>query len=334
MIPSHVMQLDKFPLTPNGKIDRKALPAPEGKLSSGVDYVAPRNETEQRLAEIWQAILHVTEVGVHDHFFDLGGHSLRAMTLVSQIHRQFEVVVSLRDVFQHPTLEAMAKIIASNETSAFTAIQPATERPYYPVSSAQKRMYVLSQMEGAGSSYNLPVVLRLEGKLDRERLTAVMHQLVARHESLRTSFELVEGEAVQVIHPSVTFTIGEKKALESEVSALVEAFIRPFELSQAPFLRVELIELDDAQHVLLLDMPHIISDGVSMGVLVDDFMKLYAGKHWLPADSVQGLCRVGTSTARKRRACGACSILAAHLRRRVAGAAVADRPAKTGRAQL
>ena len=170
MIPSHVMQLDKLPLTPNGKIDRKALPAPEGKLSSGVDYVAPRNETEQRLAEIWQAILHVTEVGVHDHFFDLGGHSLRAMTLVSQIHRQFEVVVSLRDVFQHPTLEAMAKIIASSETSAFTAIQPATEQPYYPVSSAQKRMYVLSQMEGAGSSYNLPVVLRLEGELDRERL--------------------------------------------------------------------------------------------------------------------------------------------------------------------
>ena len=109
-----------------------------------------------------------------------------------------------------------------------------------------------------------------------------MHQLVARHESLRTSFELIEGEAVQVIHPSVTFAIGEKKALESEVSALVEAFIRPFELSQAPLLRVELIELDDAQHLLLLDMPHIISDGVSMGVLVDDFMKLYAGEELSP----------------------------------------------------
>ena len=105
MIPAHFVQLDKLPLTPNGKIDRKALPAPDGKLSTGVAYVAPRSETEQALAEIWQEILGAAQVSVHDNFFDLGGHSLRAMTLVSRIHQQFEVEVSLRDVFGHPTLE-------------------------------------------------------------------------------------------------------------------------------------------------------------------------------------------------------------------------------------
>ena len=147
MIPAHFVQLEKLPLTPNGKIDRKALPAPDGKLSTGVAYVAPRSETEQALAEIWQEILGAAQVGVQDNFFDLGGHSLRAMTLVSHIHQQFEVEVSLRDVFGHPTLEALATVIAGQEKSAYAAIPQAKEQPYYPVSSAQKRMYVLSQME-------------------------------------------------------------------------------------------------------------------------------------------------------------------------------------------
>ena len=150
MIPAHFVQLEKLPLTPNGKIDRKALPAPDGKLSTGVAYVAPRSETEQALAEIWQELLGAAQVGAQDNFFDLGGHSLRAMTLVSRIHQQFEVEVSLRDVFGHPTLEGLAAVIAAQAKSAYAAIQPAKEQPHYPVSSAQKRMYVLSQMEGCG----------------------------------------------------------------------------------------------------------------------------------------------------------------------------------------
>ncbi|SFJ93142.1 amino acid adenylation domain-containing protein, partial [Paenibacillus sp. UNC496MF] len=278
MIPAHFVQLEKLPLTPNGKIDRKALPAPDGRLSTGVAYVAPRTETERRLAAIWQEILHAEQVGVHDNFFDLGGHSLRATALVSRIHRQFEVEVSLREVFQQPTLEALAAVIASKETSAFAAIQPAAARPYYPLSSAQKRMYVLSQLEGAEQSYNMPVVMRIEGELDRERLEHALNRLIERHESLRTSFELVEGEAMQLIHPSVPFAISEKRATEAEADALVAAFIRPFDLSQAPLLRVALIELGEERHMLLLDMPHIVSDGVSMEILVNEFTKLFAGE--------------------------------------------------------
>ncbi|RED56619.1 non-ribosomal peptide synthetase [Cohnella lupini] len=282
MIPSRFMQLDKFPLTPNGKIDRKALPEHDGKVTTNMAYVAPRTQTERQLATIWEEILHVSQAGVHDNFFDLGGHSLRAMTLVSRIHKQFEVEANLRDVFQYPTLESLAAMIARQATSTFTAIHPAAERPYYPLSSAQKRMYVLSQMEGAGTSYNMPVLLRLEGKLDRMRLSLAIIRMIAQHESLRTSFELTEGEVVQVVHPFVPFAINEKKAAETEVDALVKAFIRPFDLSQAPLLRVELIELAEEYHVLLLDMPHIISDGVSLGFLVEDFTKLYAGESLSP----------------------------------------------------
>ena len=278
MIPSQFMQLKKLPLTPNGKIDRKALPAPDGKLSTGMAYVAPRNETEQVLAEIWQELLGVAQVGVHDNFFDLGGHSLKAMMLISRIHRQFEVEVGLRDVFRHPVLKELAAVIAVQGKSEYATISQVEERPYYPVSSAQKRMYVLSEMEGAGTSYNTPFVLRLEGKLDRERLKAAMNQLIARHEALRTSFELSGEDVVQIIHPSVAFTLGEKRCTEAEAKARVEAFIRPFDLTQAPLLRVEVLQLAEENHLLLLDMHHIISDGVSMGVFVEEFARLYTGE--------------------------------------------------------
>ena len=286
MIPAHFVQLEKLPLTPNGKIDRKALPAPDGKLSTGVVYVAPRSETERALAEIWQEILGAAQVGAQDNFFDLGGHSLRAMTLVSRIHQQFEVEVSLRDVFGHPTLEALAAVIAAQEKSAYAAIPQAKEQPHYPVSSAQKRMYVLSQMEDVGTSYNMPFVLQLEGGLDHERLSEAMNGLIARHESLRTSFELVEGEVVQIVHPAVAFTIGQKRCSEAEAKQQVEAFIRPFDLTQAPLLRVEVLQVAEEKHLLLLDMPHIISDGVSMGVLIREFTELYAGEV-LPALRIQ-----------------------------------------------
>ena len=286
MIPAYFVQLEKLPLTPNGKIDRRALPAPDGKLSTGVAYVAPRSETEQALAEIWQELLGAAQVGAQDNFFDLGGHSLRAMTLVSRIHQQFEVEVSLRDVFGHPTLEGLAAVIGAQEKSAYAAIPQAKEQSHYPVSSAQKRMYVLSQMEGAGTSYNMPAVLQLEGKLDQERLSEAMNGLIARHESLRTSFELVEGEVVQIVHPDVAFTISQKRCSEAEAKQQVEAFIRPFDLTQAPLLRVEVLQVAEEKHLLLLDMPHIISDGVSMGVLVEEFTQLYAGES-LPALRIQ-----------------------------------------------
>ena len=278
MVPAYFVQLEKLPLTPNGKLDRKALPVPEGGLTSGVDYVAPRNETEAALASLWQDLLGVAQVGIHDNFFELGGHSLKAMTLLSRLQRELSVSLSLGDVFRHPTLEGMAEAAASREKTAYAAIQPVAEQEYYPVSSTQKRMYVLSELEGAGLSYNMPVVLQLEGEVDRGRLEQAMTKLTRRHEALRTSFEMREGEVVQIVHPQVDLTLSVKEATEGEAKAHVEAFIRPFDLSLAPLLRAELIQLAPQWHLLLFDMHHIISDGVSMSVLVEEFTKLYTGE--------------------------------------------------------
>ena len=278
MVPAYFVQLEKFPLTQNGKLDRKALPAPEGQLSTGVVYVAPRNETEQLLANIWQDVLGVSEVGIHDSFFELGGHSLKAMTLLSRMRRELGVDIALGELFRHPTLEALAEAAASVEKTEYAAIRPVAERPYYPVSSAQKRMYVLRQLEGAGQSYNMPIVLQLEGTTDRQRVEQAMQSLIVRHESLRTSFAMNEGEAVQIVHPEVTFAVSTKLATEAETEQVVAAFVRPFDLSVAPLLRTELVELASERHLLLVDIHHIVSDGVSMGVLVEEFMKLYAGE--------------------------------------------------------
>ncbi|WP_141695416.1 phosphopantetheine-binding protein, partial [Paenibacillus polymyxa] len=184
MIPTYVVQLDRFPLTPNGKIDRKALPAPEARLEGGLEYVAPRTPLEAKLAQIWQDVLKLSSVGVTDSFFDVGGHSLRATTLVAKIHQELDSRITLREVFQHFTIEQQAQLIATHGTDTYTVIPAAAKQAYYPVSSAQKRLYILSHLEGGDLSYNMPGVLTVEGPLQADRLEDAFRQLIARHETL------------------------------------------------------------------------------------------------------------------------------------------------------
>nr|WP_325050181.1 condensation domain-containing protein [Cohnella faecalis] len=285
MIPSFFVRVEQMPLTPNGKLDRKALPSPEGTLERGTVYEAPRNALEETLANIWQGVLGVSAIGIADNFFELGGHSLKATTLVSRIHKELNVQVPLREVFQSPTIKELAQAIRGMEAHAYASIEPAPLREYYPVSSAQKRMYILSQLQGAEQSYNMPGAVMMEGKVDRERFERAFRQLIARHEALRTSFEWVEGEPAQRIHPEVDFEISYKKAEEGGLRQIAE-FIRAFDLGQAPLLRVGLLELEPERQVLLYDMHHIISDGVSMDILVREFVGLYGGQT-LPAPRLQ-----------------------------------------------
>nr|WP_233567733.1 condensation domain-containing protein [Cohnella faecalis] len=285
MIPSFFVRVEQMPLTPNGKLDRKALPSPEGTLERGTVYEAPRNALEETLANIWQGVLGVSAIGITDNFFELGGHSLKATTLVSRIHKELNVQVPLREVFQSPTIKELAQAIRGMEAHAYASIEPAPLREYYPVSSAQKRMYILSQLQGAEQSYNMPGAVMMEGKVDRERFERAFRQLIARHEALRTSFEWVEGEPAQRIHLEVDFEISYKKAEEDGLRQIAE-FIRAFDLGQAPLLRVGLLELEPERQVLLYDMHHIISDGVSMDILVREFVGLYGGQT-LPAPRLQ-----------------------------------------------
>ncbi|UHA73609.1 non-ribosomal peptide synthetase [Paenibacillus sp. 481] len=287
MIPSHFVQLERMPLTSNGKIDRKALPAPEGNAQAGIEYVAPRTKIEEQLVHIWEEVLGVTTIGVKHNFFDIGGHSLRATTLVAKIHKQLKINVQLSDVFEYPTIEQMALVLSSKEEGSYVNI-PAlseieSEREYYPVSSAQKRMYILSHMEGGQINYNMPGALIIEGKLDRLRLEQAFQQLIDRHETLRTYFDLIDGEPVQRIDRHVEFAIEYGQASHEEAAQVqVSNFVRPFNLAQAPLLRVGVIELEQQRHILLHDMHHIISDGVSTEILVQEFMRLYGGQQLSP----------------------------------------------------
>ncbi|MEK5321778.1 amino acid adenylation domain-containing protein [Paenibacillus sp. FSL L8-0644] len=282
MIPSYFVQLERMPLTTNGKVDRKALPEPQGGIQTGVEYVAPRNRTESQLVKIWEEVLGYSGIGVLDNFFDLGGHSLRATTLVSKVHQELNVELPLRDVFRYSTIEEMALAISSIGEQSFSSIPLAGARAYYPLSSAQKRLFILNQLEGADQSYNMPGVLLLEGSIDRSLLEKAFRGLIARHETLRTGFEIVQGEAVQRIYESVDFAVEYRRASEEEAPEVVQAFIRPFDLAKPPLLRAELVGLAAERYLLMFDMHHIVSDGVSMDVLVEELVRLYGGESLEP----------------------------------------------------
>ncbi|MGW8443542.1 non-ribosomal peptide synthase/polyketide synthase [Paenibacillus sp. S33] len=282
MIPSYFVELERLPLTPNGKIDRKALPAPEGGASAGREYVAPRTELEAKLVAIWQDVLGPVTIGVTDNFFDLGGHSLRATTLVSKVHKELSVDLPLRDVFRHSTIEAMAEAISQLERQEHLSIPVLDKRDYYPLSSVQKRLYIQQQMEGAELSYNMSGMTVLVGRLERNQFEAALKGLIARHEILRTGFEMVDGEPVQRVYPDLKFAVEYTKATESETKSIVDGFVRVFDLERPPLLRVGLVEWEAERHLLMLDIHHIVTDGMSMGIFVEELLRLYNGENLEP----------------------------------------------------
>ncbi|MEG9914921.1 condensation domain-containing protein, partial [Bacillus paralicheniformis] len=240
MMPSAFIEMEKWPVTPSGKLDRKALPAPDGAAERRA-YTAPQTITEMKLAKLWEEVLKYGPAGTHDHFFEQGGHSLKATALVSRIAKAFGVQVPLKEIFAKPTLEELAAVIQELDESPHAAIEPADKQDTYPVSSAQKRMYVLQQLEDGGVGYNMPAALKLTGPLDRARLDEVFRQLIRRHESLRTSFETgADGEPVQRIHDDVPFQLMELVAAED--------FVRPFRLQEAPLFRAALVKEAEESH--------------------------------------------------------------------------------------
>ncbi|OMF83967.1 non-ribosomal peptide synthetase [Paenibacillus sp. FSL R7-0273] len=281
MIPSYFVELEQLPLNNNGKVDRKALPAPDREAYT-ISYEAPRNTLETQLAELFAVVLGVNEVGISDSFFERGGHSLRALTLVSRIHQQLAIKLPLRELFARPTVKALAEYVRSAEQSGYGRIELAAAQVSYPLSSAQRRLYVLHELEPESTRYNMPGVVELAGKVDTEQLEQAIRSVIARHESLRTSFVLVEGEPRQQVHEDVVFEWTCRDVAELQAQRLIRSFVRPFALDQAPLLRIELLRLEEERYWLLWDMHHIVSDGVSMNILVSDLMAAYAGEELAP----------------------------------------------------
>jgi tyrocidine synthetase-3 len=316
MIPSYFIRLDTIPLTPTGKIDRKALPGPELKVDEG--YIAPAGIIEKKLVEIWEKVLGIGKdiIGIDENFFQLGGHSLKATLLISGIYKTFHVNIPLKTIFSTPTIRGLSAYIKESAQDYYVSITPVEKKEYYALSSPQKRLYVLQQMDEQGIGYNIPSVSTWEGEIHKDRLEKSIMKLLRRHESLRTSFHMVNEEPVQMIHQAVEFEIeyydlyrtqdemkvkveesegtGELAPLSKDpatrnpqpATALISSFIRPFDLSRVPLMRVGLIKETEHKYILMVDMHHIISDGTSMNILIKDFTDLYSGKD-LPQLKIQ-----------------------------------------------
>lgn len=295
MVPSAFMFLEKLPLTQNGKIDRKSLPAPDWSRDAiGLAYVAPRNETEQALAEMWGQILGVDQVGVEDNFFELGGHSLLATQVISRIREHFSVDLPLRRLFEEPTIAGLAALVdealAAGESpsevdaAAIKTIPPAPRDKPLPLSFAQQRLWFMDQLEPDSPFYNIPEGIRLTGKIDISILERALNEVIRRHEVLRTTFHTVDDQPVQVIAPELTLTIPltdlshiPAAQREAEIERLVQEEARkPFSLTKGPLLRARLLRLAEEEHIILLTIHHIVGDDWSTKVLIQEISLLYA----------------------------------------------------------
>ncbi|MFP2933000.1 amino acid adenylation domain-containing protein, partial [Pyxidicoccus sp. 3LG] len=285
MMPSAIVILGTLPLTPNGKLDRKALPAPDLSGLQKSRYVAPRNSTEEALTSLFSKVLGTGRVGVEDSFFELGGHSLLATQLVSRIRATFGVELPLRAIFESPTVAGLAERLQS-ATSDTRMPALTRNRPTGPIplSFAQQRLWFLDQLQPGSALYNIPMALSLSGTVEQSALQRAFDALVRRHEALRTTFHVEGGEPRQVIHPAAErqLPLVDLSGLPSEqrqaevLRLATEDAQRPFDLAAGPLMRVSLVKVSPTEHVLLLNMHHVISDGWSMSVLVREVATLYA----------------------------------------------------------
>ena len=285
MVPSAFVLLEELPLTPNGKVDRKQLPAPE-QIAIEEHQVSeqPRSPVTEVLAGICEQLLGIQDINIHANFFDLGGHSLLAMQVISRLNDAFNLEVPLYVLFESPTVAALAQhvevLLAGNRAAPAIPLVPAPREGTLPLSDQQRRLWFLSQLEPDNPFYNMAGTLRLRGPLDVNALEWSFGELVQRHEVLRTTFPEVDGDPVQMVAPStrVTLPLIDLAALpadETLESLLREEAQRPFDLKRGPLLRLRLLRLSEDEHVLLLAMHHIISDGWSTGVLLRDLKSFY-----------------------------------------------------------
>lgn len=284
MIPAYFVQLEQMPLTQNGKIDRKRLPEPDGTLDTGVEYLAPESEMEKELIRICESILGVEKIGMNDDLFALGGNSLKLISLSNRIYQELSVEVSLKEISQRSQIKQLAEYIEMAEKVDKVGIEQVEEREYYPLSSAQERIMIETELDPASTNYNEPFGLLIEGKVNINKLEEIFDQLIKRHESLRTGFEVVNGQFMQKIHETVPFKINYIKRDEDEIEEVLEELGSAFDLSKAPLLRVTLVKVEEDRYYLLIVLHHIMMDGASLEIMIEEIKKLYEGEELEPLE--------------------------------------------------
>ncbi|NCQ83110.1 MAG: amino acid adenylation domain-containing protein [Microcystis aeruginosa W13-18] len=287
MIPSAFVILESLPLTPNGKIDRRALPAPEQNYERTDKFILPRNPIEEILVTIWTEVLKVQQISINDNFFELGGHSLLATQLISRIRTNLSIEIPLRSLFAAPTIEELGQQIQQLQQEDLTLSAPPIlsrgEQSELLLSYAQTRLWFLDQLEPNSPFYNIPVALRLQGHLNQVALTQSLAEIIQRHEALRTNFVTVNGQPTQVINTLTNWTVSvinlqhlspeeQKNAAKKLVK---EQALQPFDLANEALVRATLIVLNNNEYWLSLCLHHVISDGWSMGVFIEELTALY-----------------------------------------------------------
>ncbi len=288
MIPSRFYFIDKIPLTSNGKIDKKILAASASSSfdtdtcsdgpSGGESFRAPASDTEIKIAAVWSGLLNIKRIGAGDNFFELGGHSLKAASLQGYFKKLFGAQLSLLEIFKTPRLCDQAALVDKKSRGPALAIDHAAAgRASYPLSAAQKRLFIIESMGGAKTAYNLTSAFMITGALDEKKLAKAFDLTVKRHDALRARFVVENGEPAMIIENEVKYKRGFIKAAESELSSVIKDFARPFDISKAPLFRILLVELPDGRHLFVFDAHHIIIDGISIGIIIKEICATYDG---------------------------------------------------------
>ncbi|MFP5263127.1 MAG: amino acid adenylation domain-containing protein [Blastocatellia bacterium] len=287
MVPQFIVKLERLPLTTSGKVDRRALSVMAPDNAEDQSYEAARTLVEEMLAGIWAEVLCAERVGVHNNFFDLGGHSLLAMQVISRARDAFNVEIPLRAIFESLTVAALAErveaLLRANDSPRSRPLEPVSRESNLPLSFAQQRLWFINQLMPDSPLYNMPIAVRLEGALNVAALEQSLTEITRRHEVLRTTFKTVNGQPAQVISaakplavPVVYLNDGEDDRKQAEVRRLVdEEMRRAFNLERGPLIRATLLRLSEREQILLMTMHHIVSDGWSVGVLVEEVASLY-----------------------------------------------------------
>ncbi len=277
MVPMVWIPLEEMPLTPNGKIDKKSLPEPDSSELSAREYVAPTNESEEQMAAIWQELLGIERVGIHDDFFELGGHSLLATRLVSMIRKELKKEIEIAGVFEYTVLADLAAYVSELSVGVMLPSITAEDRPErIPLSFSQERIWFIDQLQGT-LAYHMPVVMYLEGNLNKVHLETTIKTIVARHEVLRTNILSAEGYGYQEIRSHEEWSLSQETIQEDELEKNLGKFLTiPFDLASDYKLRARLYDLGENKFALACVFHHIASDGWSEDILVQEFDELYA----------------------------------------------------------
>lgn len=289
MIPTAFVFMDSFPITPNGKVDKRALPLPEAQSRPDLEaeYVAPRTEAEEKLSKIWEELLGVKRVGVFDNFFEMGGHSILAMRVMSHVRVAFHTNLPLRSMFEIPTIAQLAseieRVVNKEEAIEVPSLQRVDREKSLPLSFAQHRLWLFEEMNTGSAVYNVPAAIRFKGNLNVKALQQSLNEIVRRHETLQTTFHKREGESWMQINADTVLSfqhfdlisVPEERKQSVLKKMIDEEAQQPFDLRKAPLMRCLLFHMEDDHHILLLNMHHIVTDGWSIGVLIKELTLLY-----------------------------------------------------------